>query len=241
MAEQLTYKNGIKDGLPIGLGYLSVSFAFGVKASLMGIPPLIALFISMTNLTSAGQLASLEIIASLGSVLELIVIELVINSRYALMGIALSQKVDDSFTVGKRLFSGAFITDEIYAVSASRKGLINAKYFTGLALLPYLGWALGTITGALAGNVLPASVNSALGIALYAMFIAIIVPPSISQKGVAPAVLLGAGLSCAFYYVPFLSGVSSGLAIVISALVSSLIVAAIFPVNSGEQLEVERE
>ena len=235
MVDNLTYKNGIKDGLPIGLGYLSVSFAFGVKASLMGIPPFIALFISMTNLPYAGQLASLDIIATLGSVLELIIIEFVINSRYALMGIALSQKVDSSFSFGKRLLLGAFITDEIYAVSASRKGLINTKYFSGLALLPYLGWSIGTIIGALAGNVLPSIVTSALGIALYAMFIAIVVPPSINEKPIALVVILAGALSCAFYYIPFLNTISHGLAIIISAVIASLIVAWIKPVKQADE------
>lgn len=231
MKEKLDFKKGIKDGLPIALGYLPVSFAFGVQASILCVPVLISVLISMTNLTSAGQLAGLSVIAVCGPVLEIVATQLVINLRYALMSLALSQKTDDSFTLSMRLLTGAFITDEIFAVAASKKGLINTRYFFGLALLPYIFWAVGTALGALAGNVLPQSVTNALGIALYAMFIAIIVPPSAKERGVLFVVAVAAAVSCAFYFIPFLSGVSSGFSIIIAAVAASLIVAAIFPVK----------
>ena len=175
MNTKLHFRNGIKDGLPIGLGYLSVSFAFGVQASILGIPFYMSLFISMTNLTSAGQLAGLTVIASLGTFLEIILTQLIINSRYFLMSLTLSQKVDNSFSIGQRFFLSAFVTDEIFAVSAGKTGLINKKYFFGLVILPYLGWASGTLFGAIAGSSLPVQITNALGIALYAMFIAIII------------------------------------------------------------------
>ncbi len=230
----LNFKTGLKDGLPIGLGYFPVSFAFGVQASLLLVPPLITLLISMTNLTSAGQLAGLDIVASLGSVLEAIIIQLVINSRYFLMSLTLTQKIDKSFTFPKRLFFGGFITDEIFAVASSKKGLINTKYFSGLIVFPYILWAVGTIVGAVAGNVLPTSVVSALGIALYAMFIAIICPPSLKSKGVLLCVTLSAGISCAIYFIPVFKFITSGFAVIISALLSSLILALLFPVKEEE-------
>ena len=231
----LKFKNGIKDGLPIGLGYLSVAFAFGVQASLLGLPVYFTTLISMTNLTSAGQLAGVGIIAVLGSVAEILLVELVINSRYFLMGVSLSQKLDSSFTTGKRFLSAAFITDEIFAVAISKRGDINFKYFLGLAVLPYIGWTLGTVLGAVAGNILPAELQSALGIALYAMFIAIIIPPAVKSLKIAFIVLLSAGLSCGFYYIPFLKNtISQGFAVIICALVSAIISAAVFPVKENE-------
>jgi predicted branched-subunit amino acid permease len=229
---QLKFKNGLKDGLPIGLGYFPVSFAFGVQASILGVPVLISLLISMTNLTSAGQLAGLGVVATLGSFIEIIVIQLVINSRYFLMSTMLSQKTDASFNLKHRLLTSAFITDEIFAIAVSKPKNISRTYFYGLALLPYLGWASGTLLGATAGNLLPQEIVSALGVALYAMFIAIIIPPSTKSFGVLFAVVLSAGVSCVFYYVPLLNqNVSSGIAVIISALISASIIAYFFPIN----------
>ena len=233
--QNLSFKVGMKDGLPIGLGYLSVSFAFGVQASIAGIPIFMSVFISMTNLTSAGQLAGLTIIASLGTFLEMILTQLVINARYFLMSITLSQKLDDGFTFSHRLLSSAFITDEIFAVASSKPSFINKKYFYGLVILPYFGWALGTLLGAAAGNVLPVQITNALGIALYAMFIAIIIPPSLKSIGISFAVILSAGLSCLFYFLPVLkNNVSGGLATIICALLTSIVVAGLFPVTVKE-------
>ena len=231
-----TFKNGVKDGLPIGLGYLAVSFAFGVKASILNVLPLISLLISATNLTSAGQLAGLNIIAVAGTFIEIILIQLVINSRYFLMSISLSQKADDSFTMSKRLFLAAFITDEIFAVAVHKPKQISAKYFGGLALLPYIGWTSGTIIGALAGNVLPTIIISSLGIALYAMFIAIIVPPSTKNLGVFLAVIISATINCALYFIPFFSFISKHFSVIISAIVASVICALFFPVKTEDKV-----
>lgn len=231
----LNFKKGIKDGLPIGLGYLSVSFAFGVQASIAGVPLLMSVFISMTNLTSAGQLAGLSIIAAVGTILEMVLTQLVINARYFLMSITLSQKLDGSFTTGHRLLCSAFVTDEIFAIAAAKPKTFGRKYFYGLVILPYFGWALGTLLGAAAGDVLPISITNALGIALYAMFIAIIVPPTIKVRGVAVAVSISIALSCTFYFVPIFSVLSDGFRYIISALIASAVTAAFFPVKSAEE------
>lgn len=234
----LKFKNGIKDGVPIGLGYLSVAFAFGVQASLLGLPVYFSTLISMTNLTSAGQLAGVGIIAALGSVAEMLLVQLVINSRYFLMGVSLSQKLDSSFTTGKRLCAAAFITDEIFAVAISKRENVNTKYFFGLAIPPYVGWTTGTLLGAIAGDILPTTIQAALGIALYAMFIAIIIPPAVKSFRIAFVVALSALLSCAFYYVPFLkNNVSQGFAIILCALISAAVAAAVFPVKEEESYE----
>jgi predicted branched-subunit amino acid permease len=235
--QNYTFKNGIKDGLPIGLGYLSVSFAFGVQASIAGIPLLMSVFISMTNLTSAGQLAGLNIIVAIGTLLEMALTQLVINARYFLMSITLTQKLDGSFSFPHRLLCSAFVTDEIFAVAAAKPKPFGRKYFYGLVILPYIGWSLGTLLGGAAGNILPSFITNALGIALYAMFIAIIIPPSIVIKGVLPTVIIASGISCAFYYLPVLNSISTGIAIIISALITAMIMAFIFPIDKKENLE----
>ena len=239
-AQKLNYRKGLKDGLPIGLGYLSVSFAFGVQASILGVPVLLTALISMTNLTSAGQLAGLPIIAAatggvfVSLILEMIVAQLVINARYFLMSITLSQKLDDSFTFGKRLFYSMFITDEIFAVSASQKS-VNTKYMLGLATLPYFGWALGTVLGAVASNILPTYISDALGIALYAMFIAIITPPAMKNKGVFLTVFFASALSCVLFFIPIFDIVPQGFKIIICAIVSAGIMAYVMPIKEGSK------
>ncbi len=228
---QLKFNNGLKDGLPIGLGYLSVSFAFGVQASLAGIPLFMSVFISMTNLTSAGQLAGLTVIAALGSILEIILTQLIINARYFLMSITLSQKLDSSFTLGHRLLCSAFVTDEIFAVASSKSKPFGRRYFYGLVILPYVGWSLGTLLGAAAGSVLPSSVTNALGIALYAMFIAIIIPPSMKEISIFSTVIFATAISCALYYIPCFKAIPTGVCIIISALLTSVLMAFVKPIK----------
>ena len=234
MKKNYSFKNGIKEGLPIGLGYLSVSFAFGVKASILGLPVMISVFMSMTNLTSAGQLAGVNVIAFLGSFLEIIITQLVINSRYFLMSISLSQKVDDTFTLRQKILCSAFITDEIFAVAVSKPKKICASYMYGLALLPYLGWTCGTLFGAVAGDILPEFITISLSLALYAMFIAIIVPPMTKNLGVFFAVIISAGISCMLYFVPIFKFISSGFSAILCAVTTSIIVAILFPIKTEE-------
>ena len=230
------FKNGLMDGLPIGLGYLPVAFAFGVQASIVGIPLFMSVFISMTNLTSAGQLAGLTIIASAGTILEIILTQLVINARYFLMSITLSQKLDDSFTLSHRFLCSAFVTDEIFAVASSKPKTFNRKYFYGLVVLPYVGWSLGTLLGAAAGNVLPETVTNALGIALYAMFIAIITRPAIKDVGILFAVLLGAIISSVLYFIPIFDFIPSGMKIILSAIIASALTALVRPIKNEEEV-----
>lgn len=233
--EKLTFKQGLKDGLPIGLGYLSVSFAFGVWAVGLGVPIFIALLTSMTNLTSAGQFAGTEIIAVGGSIISLILGQLVINSRYFLMGISLTQKLDESFTFPERLLCGAFITDEIFAVAVTKNQAVNTKYFHGLTILPYVGWALGTLVGAIAGNILPVQIVSALNIAIYAMFIAIIVPPAMKNLGVFVSIIIATAISCILYFVPVFSFLTSGLPYIITAILTADLVSFLFPVKDEKE------
>ena len=236
-SKKAQFNNGIKNGLPIGLGYLSVSFAFGAQASIAGIPWFMSVFISMTNLTSAGQLAGLTIIASLGTILEIILTQLVINARYFLMSITLSQKMDNSFTIGHRLLCSAFVTDEIFAVASAKPKTFSRPFFYGLVILPYIGWTLGTLLGGLAVDLMPIQVTNALGLALYAMFIAIIVPPTTKSRGVFMAVAMATIISCGLYFIPVVNTLSEGMRYIISALVSAGITAIVFPIQVKEEQE----
>lgn len=227
------YVRGLRDGLPIGAGYLSVSFAFGIQAILLGLTPLQALLISMTNLTSAGQLAGLQVMAAGGPLFEMALSQLVINLRYALMSLTLTQKFDARMGRGKRMLAAFGNTDEIFAVSASQTQPVTGRYFAGLTTLPYVGWALGTLLGALGGQLLPAALTSALGLALYGMFLAIIIPPSKKQRSVR-AVVIGAALaSCALSrLLPTLSG---GMRIIVCAVALSALGAWLFPIREPEK------
>ena len=172
------YVKGLKDGMPICLGYLSVSFTFGMMAVEEGLPYYIALLISMTNLTSAGQFAGTAILVAHGPLLEIAVTTFVINLRYLLMSLAVSQKADPSLNIFQRLILSFGITDEVFAVSMQQPGHIKGSYLAGLITMPYLGWSLGTLLGATTTGLLSLSLRSALGIAIYGMFIAIIIPPA---------------------------------------------------------------
>ena len=229
------FREGLMDGIPIALGYFAVSFSFGILGSLDGLSIWQTTLISMMNLTSAGQFAGLTIMANLGSLLEIALTQLLINLRYSLMSISLSQKVEDSFKGIWRLLFSFFITDEIFAVASGRKKDVSRLYFFGLATLPYWGWAFGTLFGAILGDVLPALIVTSLGIALYGMFIAIVTPEARDHKNVRIIVLFAIAISCCLHYLPLLNRISSGFAIIISAVVASAIGAVLFPVNTDEE------
>lgn len=231
------FRKGLTDGVPIGLGYFSVSFTFGILAISNGLYVWEAVLISMTNLTSAGQFAGMTVMAQAGSLVEMALTQFVINLRYSLMSLSMSQKVDKGMTIPKRLFFGAFHTDEIYAVAIGQDGKVGWKYFTGLIVAPYLGWTLGTLAGAVCGSHLPASICNALGVALYAMFIAIVVPAMKKSRPMLIIVLFAVILRCVLYYVPFLRmHISDGFAVILCAVVASLAGALIFPVREEEEV-----
>ena len=228
------FLQGIKDGSAIGIGYLSVSFTFGLAAVSSGLFWWQAVLVSMVNMTSAGQFAGITVMASVGSYLEMAVSQLVINLRYALMSISLSQKVNSQFQTGKKLILGFANTDEIFAVAMSREGEVGSCYFSGLALLPYLGWSLGTLAGAVCGNILPRQLSDALGLAIYGMFIAIVVPAAKKDSRILKMVIVAVLLSCCIYYIPIFQNISEGFAIIICAVAASLAGAAFFPIEKEE-------
>lgn len=228
-------KRGIVDGIPICLGYLSVSFAFGIFAVESGLEVWQAVLISMSCVTSAGQLAAVPIIAAAGGLLELAVSQLVINMRYALMSISLSQKLDENVKLPDRLAIAFVNTDEVFAVASGQKGSVSKWYMYGLMITPWLGWSTGTLIGCVAGNILPAIVTSALGVAIYGMFIAIVVPEAKKNRATAMCVLIAVALSCLFYYIPVLSAIPSGFTIIVCAVAASGIMAFVAPISGEEE------
>ncbi len=225
------FRKGIRHGIPIALGYLSVSFAFGMKAVGDGLTWLQAVLISATNLTSAGQMAGLPLMLGGASLYEMALTQLTINLRYGLMGLSLGRKLDDSMGTLQRLIFSFANTDEIFAVASSQPGKVGKHYLYGLMLTPFLGWTLGTLLGGVAGTVLPAFVRSALGIAIYGMFLAIILPPAREKKPIRAVVALSVALSLCFHYLPGLNQVSSGFVIIICAVAAAAAGAALFPVE----------
>ncbi len=231
---------GCRDGIPIGLGYLSVSFAFGISAVSKGLPAWAAVLISMTNLTSAGQLAGLDLIVAGCTMGEMILTQCVINARYALMSISLTQKVDRSVRFLDRFWISFANTDEIFAVASGQPSLVGRKYLFGLILCPYFGWTLGTLFGTAASELLPKSIMQALGIAIYGMFIAIVIPPARRSRPIA-AVLCGAVLlSCAFRYLPGLRQISSGFVIILCAVICAAAAAYFAPIADAPAEEAQR-
>ena len=228
------YKTGVRRGLPVGVGYFSVSFGFGAMAAAQGVKALDAALISLTNLTSAGQFAGLTLIVAAASLWELILTQIVINSRYALMSLALSQRMGERIGFLPRLAIAFINTDEIFALAMAYERPLNFPFMMGLGLTPILGWVGGTLMGALAGSVLPVAIRMALGVMLYGMFIAIVVPPARKEKPVLAVVILALVLSCLFTWLPVLKAVSSGISIVICTVAAAALCAALFPVKDEE-------
>ena len=231
----LTFKKGIRDGIPIALGYLSVSFAFGLQAVSLGLNVLQAWLISALNLTSAGQVAGIGLMAAGAPLVEMALTQLTINLRYALMSLSLGQKLDASMTTPHRMAFAFANTDEIFAVASSQEGEVNRRYLYGLMCTPWIGWTLGTLLGAAAGSILPEFVRTCLGIAIYGMFVAIVLPPAREKKPVRVVVLLAAAISIAVHYLPVLKNIPSGYAIILCAVAASAVGAILFPVKEDGQ------
>ena len=231
------YRTGVRRGLPVGMGYFSVSFGFGAMAAANGIGALDATLISASNLTSAGQFAGLTLILAASGLWELILTQLVINSRYALMSLALGQKMGGHIGIRSRLLIAFFNTDEIFALAMAEKGALSTAFMLGLGTLPFIGWTCGTLFGALAGSVLPLMVRTALGIMLYGMFIAIVVPPAKEEKAVLAVCMIALILSCLFQWVPGLNTVSAGIAIVLCTVTAAAICAWLFPIPDEEAVQ----
>lgn len=232
---QKPFIKGMSHGIPICLGYFSVSFGFGILAVKSGLQAIDAILISLTNLTSAGQAAGVGIIAAAGTLVEMAATQFVINLRYSLMGLSLSQKLSDKFTTVHRLIASFGITDEIFAVASSQKEKLVPSYMYGMILVSAAGWVSGTAAGAVAGTALPSTLTAAMGILLYGMFIAIIIPAARSSKKDLIVICLAAAFSALFKYV--FSSVSFGFTIIISAVAAAVIGAILFPIELAEKEE----
>lgn len=234
-----SFKQGALDGIPIGLGYFAVAFTFGMTAVTGGMSVWEAVLISLTNLTSAGQFAGLDIILAGGSYLEMAVTQLVINLRYCLMSFSLSQKLERGKSPLHRYLVAFGVTDEIFGISAAKEGSVSPYYNYGAMSVAIPGWTFGTLAGAVMGNVLPDYVTSALGIAIYGMFLAIIIPPAKENKAVLKVVLAAMLISCLFACLPVLNKVSSGFVIIITTVVTAGTAAWLFPIEEKEVSEHE--
>lgn len=220
---------GMKRGLPICLGYIPVSFTFGLMVVEGGLPPWFAIFISLTNLTSAGQFAGLGIILQDGSLLELGVTTLIINLRYMLMSLSLSQRIDQRMSSLKRAVISFGVTDEVFAIASVEPKTLTFSYMGGLIITPIFGWTLGTALGGFISSALPASLQNAMGIALYAMFIAIVIPVARKSKQVAIVTLIAIMIHCFLIWCPLFSQLSGGWKLIITTIISASMGACLFP------------
>ena len=225
------YARGLKAGVPIGLGYLAVAFTLGIAAKNAGLTAFQATLTSFLINASAGEFVGFTLIGAGASYLEVAIMELVANARYLLMSFSLSQKLSPKTGVGHRMLIGWYVTDEVFGVSISAPGYLNPLYTYGAISLACPGWAIGTCLGVIVGNILPASLVSALSVGLYGMFIAIFVPPSKTSKVIAGLVLVSMALSFAFNRIPAFDAVSSGIKTIILTVAISAAAALLFPIR----------
>ncbi|MBO5198236.1 MAG: AzlC family ABC transporter permease [Lachnospiraceae bacterium] len=226
---------GFKQGIPIAIGYIPVSFSFGLMAVSAGLPVWLVVFLSLSNVTSAGQFAGTNLILAGGGYLEIALTTFVINIRYMLMSLSLSQKVSDSFTLPQRFLAAFGITDEIFSVASMEKKALTFPFMAGLIIGPVAGWTLGTLLGGLICAARPEAVASAMGIALYGMFIAIIIPPARKSRAVVMIIAISVAISCILRYVPMFSAISSGFRVIIATLIGAGVGAFLFPIKEEEE------
>lgn len=234
---RIAFRQGMKDGIPIALGYLAVSFTFGIMAKNAGLTAFQAVLMSLTNLTSAGQFAGLGIISASLSYAEMAFTQLVINLRYCLMSCALSQKLDQRTGFFHRFFMAYGNTDEIFGICSLHEGKLDPFYTYGAISVASPGWAFGTFLGVVSGSILPERMLSALGVALYGMFIAVVVPPAKGSRVIAVVVLVSMSASLIFTLIPVLNSISSGFRIILLTLLIAGAAACLFPVPQEEHGE----
>lgn len=225
------FLKGLKDGIPIALGYFAVGFTLGISAKNAGLTAFQAGLMSITMHASAGEFAVLTVILGDSGYLAMIISQLVINMRYFLMSCSLSQKIDPKTSVPKRLLLSYFVTDEIFGIATAVKGTLNPYYNYGAASIASPGWVIGTVLGVLVGNILPASLASAFSVALYGMFLAVVIPPSKQDKAIAVVVLISMAGSLLFTMLPVISDFAVSTRIIILTVVIASAGAIIKPVE----------
>ena len=228
-SDSRAFREGFRDGIPIGLGYFAVAFALGVAAKSVGLSPLQGFVASITCLASAGQYAGFTVIGAGAPYFEIAVITLVANARYLLMSTALSQKIDPKRSFLHRLGIAYFVTDEIFAIETRQKGYLNPFYTYGAGAFAAPMWAAGTAIGIMAGNLMPVRIVSALSVALFGMFLAVIIPPARMDRIILGLVAVSFAASYAATRLPWIGSMSSGTRIILLTIVLAGIAAVLFP------------
>ena len=228
------FTEGMRDGVPIALGYFAVSFSLGIAARHAGFTPLQGFLASLFNNASAGEYAAFSLIASGATLAEVAIITLIANARYLLMSCALAQRFAPGTPFFHRLLIGYDVTDELFGITISRPGALNPYYTYGAILLAAPAWAIGTALGIIAGNLLPLRAVSALSVALYGMFLAIIIPPARKSRVVAALVAISFALSFLCSYLPGISALSAGTRTILLTVAISGAAAVLFPVRQEE-------
>lgn len=229
------FKDGVRDGLPIGLGYFAVSFSLGIAARNAGLTPIQGFIVSALCMASAGEYVGFTMIATGASLVETAIATLVINARYLLMSFSLNQKMHPGMSMGHRIINGYYITDEIFGASIARQGRHNPWYTYGLIVFAVPGWSFGTMLGIIAGNMLPVNVVSALSVALYGMFIATVIPAARKDKIVLGVVIAAFLLSWVSAYLPVLCTMGEGTKTIVLTIVISAAAAVLFPREEEEE------
>lgn len=232
---QTALRQGFHDGIPIGLGYFAVSFSLGIVARNAGLSPFQGFLASALCSASAGEYAGFTLIAAMGTFLEIALITFITNARYLLMSCALSQKAEPGLPLRHRLLTSFYITDELFAITIARPGYLNPYYTYGAILIAVPCWAFGTAFGVIAGNLLPLRLVSAFSVALYGMFLAVIIPPARKEKVIAGLILLSFIASCLAAYLPVISTISDGTRTILLTVIISAAAAILFPKKQTEE------
>ncbi|RGU52228.1 branched-chain amino acid ABC transporter permease [Olsenella sp. AF16-14LB] len=234
-------REGLRDGVPIALGYLAVSFSLGIAARKVGLDAVQGFFASLFNNASAGEYAGFAVIGAGGSLLEMAVVMLVANARYLLMSCSMAQRFSPDTPIIHRVLVGFDLTDELFGIAVARPGEVDPYYSYGAMVVALPGWAFGGMAGVIAGSVLPERVVSALSVALFGMFLAIIIPPARKSRVVAGLVLASFATSALFAWAPLLSGLSEGVRTIILTVALSALAAALFPVDEKDAGEKDTD
>lgn len=233
MLSNYTFVRGMRDGIPICLGYFAVSFALGIAGRGVGMNAVQAFVMSLTMVASAGQFAAITLIGAGAGIIEMITTTVVVNLRYLLMSCSLTQKLSPETKLLHRLALSYCMTDEIFGLSISVDGFLRPVYTYGITMISVSGWCLGTVLGVVAGNILPALVTNALGVAMYGMFLAIIIPPAKENHFLGALVAVSMAASGLFSVLPYLKAISSGFRVIILTILIAGIAAVIHPMEES--------
>ena len=233
------FKRGIRNGIPIGLGYLAVSFSLGIAACNVGLNGLQSFWASILCLASAGEFAGFTLIGAGASYLEIAIMTLVVNARYMLMSCSMSQRMSPDTKLFHRFAMAYSITDELFAIAIARPGYLRPEYSYGATLASAPLWGIGTVLGCMLGNIMPTSLISAFSVALFGMFLAVIIPQARKNKVIAVLILICFGLSTAAHYMPALQSVPSGTKTIVLTIAISALAAVFFPHQTEEESHAE--